>query len=35
MLMENNHVIVGTNCGQVDGYEPVKEFCSFHDNNCK
>ena len=35
MLMENNHVIVGTNCGQVDGYEPVKEFCSFFDNKCK
>ena len=30
-----DHVIVCTDCGQVDGYEPMKEFCSLHDNKCK
>ena len=30
-----HHVIVCTDCGQVDGYEPMKEFCSLHDNKCK
>ena len=28
-------MIVCTNCGEVDGYEPMKEFCSLHDNRCK
>ena len=26
---------VCTNCGKVDDFEPLKEFCSFHDDNCK
>ena len=34
-LDNNHHVIVCTNCGQVDGYELMKEFCSLHDNNYK
>ena len=34
-LENEDHVIVCTNCGQVDGYELMKEFCSFHDNKCK
>ena len=34
-LENKDHVILCTNCGQVDGYEPMKEFCSFHNNQCE
>ena len=34
-LDNKDHVIVCTNCGKVDDFQPIKEFCSFHDNNCK
>ena len=31
----NDYLIVCTNCRRVDGYEPTKEACGFHDNKCK
>ena len=30
-----DYAIVCANFGQVDGYEPMKESRSFHNNNCK
>ena len=34
-LESKDFAIVCTNCGQVDGYEPMKKSRSFHKNNCK
>ena len=34
-LENKDHVIFCINCGQVDGYQPMKEFCSFQNDKCK
>ena len=34
-LESKDYAIVCANFGQVDGYEPMKESRSFHNNNCK
>ena len=30
-----DHEIICINCEQIDGYDPIQEFCSFHDNKHK
>ena len=34
-LENKDHVIVCINCRQIDGYDSIEEFCSFHDNEHK
>ena len=34
-LKSKHCAVVCTNSGQVDGYEPMKESRSFHNNHCK
>lgn len=31
-LENRDQEIVCINCEQIDGYDPIQEFCSFHDN---
>lgn len=34
-LGNRDHEIVCINCEQIDGYDPIQEFCSFHDDKHK
>ena len=33
-LENKDHKMVYINYGQIDGYDPMHEFCSFNDNKC-